>query len=241
DDVIDEGDLRRGRKSARTLWGNQASILAGDYLYATGVAKGLTLNNHEVNRVLQTACCRMIEGEMAQNLQNGNLKLIESEYMEIIRHKTASLIAAACRLSGLISGARPDQIEALEQVGLNLGMAFQVADDLLDYTAESERLGKRLGADLKEGKITLPLLHVLQECSSEENNLIARMVGSSEADERTLAKILELMTRHGSLRYAREAAAGFVERAKNQLSCFEPSAHKSALEVVADYVVSRDH
>ncbi|HET6464397.1 MAG TPA: polyprenyl synthetase family protein [Nitrospiria bacterium] len=241
DDVIDEGNLRRGKKTARTLWGNHASILVGDYLYATAVAHGLSLNNQEVNFGLQRACSQMIEGEMVQHVHNSDLAILESDYLRIIQHKTASLIAAACQLGGIVSGASPEQKECLYQFGQNLGIAFQVADDTLDYIAQTQRLGKTLGADLREGKVTLPLIHLLRNCSDEEKKRVTHTFRANDASEKRFDEILDLMHRHGSIEYAFSMAREYIQKSTGFLESFGPSVHKAAMEVVADYVVSRDH
>jgi octaprenyl-diphosphate synthase len=241
DDVMDEGNLRRGKKTVRMLWGNHASILVGDYLYATAVAHGLSLNIQEVNLVLQKACCQMIEGEMVQYARNSDLGIQEADYLRIIHKKTASLIAISCQLGGIVSGGSSEQTESLFQCGQNLGIAFQVADDTLDYIAQKQRLGKTLGADLREGKVTLPLIHLLQNCSQEEKKDVSRTFGLNNPSEKEFGQVLDLMHRHGSIEYAFSVARGYVERAMGFLAPFEPSVHKTALQVVADYVVSRDH
>ena len=241
DDVIDEGNLRRGKKTVRTLWGNHASILVGDYLYATAVAQGLSLNSQDVNLGLQKACSQMIEGEMVQHTHNSDLGILESDYLRIIQHKTASLMAASCHLGAIVSNGSPDQKEALYQFGQNLGIAFQVADDTLDYIAQKQRLGKTLGADLREGKVTLPLIHLLRNCSEEERKEVTHTFGLSDPTEKEFDQVLELMHRHGSIDYAFSVARCYIEKAKDFLVPFEPSVHKTALHVVADYVASRDH
>jgi octaprenyl-diphosphate synthase len=241
DDVIDQGEIRRGKKAVRSLWGNHASILVGDYLYSDAMALGLSLENTAVNLALLEACQRMIEGEVIQHSRHSDIGLTEEDYLRIIRSKTASLIAATCRLSGLIASVSPAQREALWDFGHNLGMAFQVADDTLDYVASGERLGKALGKDLDEGKITLPLLHLLQSCSPAERREIRRVIEGEGRPQIELTFIVELMHRYGSVQYATAVAHGFVGLAKARLAAFEDSPHKSALAVVADYVVSRDH
>ncbi|MEK6683225.1 MAG: polyprenyl synthetase family protein [Nitrospirota bacterium] len=241
DDVIDEGNLRRGKKTVRILWGDHASILVGDYLYATAGDLGLSLNSQEVNLVLQKACCQMIEGEMVQHAHNSDLGIQESDYLRIIQQKTASLIAVSCQLGGIVSGGSPEQKESLFQFGRNLGIAFQVADDTLDYIAQKQRLGKTLGADLREGKVTLPLIHLLQNCSQEEKKGVARTFGLNDPSEKEFGQVLDLMHRHGSIEYAFSVARSYIEKAMGFLAPFEPSVHKTALQIVADYVVSRDH
>lgn len=241
DDVIDEGKLRRGKKTARRLWGNRATILAGDFLYANAMGIGFSLQNHDVNYELQRACCRMIEGEMAQNIHNKDPEILESTYIHIIQNKTASLMEAACSLTAIVSGSSKLQKEALRNFGLYLGTAFQVADDTLDYTAREDQLGKTLGADLREGKVTLPLIHLLKNGSSEDRNRLLNLLGSEGVTEKELGEVIHLMRRHGSLEYSLATAKEYIEKAKSYLNRFEASNNKSALIAVADYVLTRDH
>lgn len=241
DDVIDQGDLRRGKKAVRAIWGNHASVLVGDYLYSQAMAQGLRLGRQAINDLLFDACCRMIEGEMIQHDNHGNLDLAEEAYLEIIKKKTASLISSTCELGAMIGSNSELVRRALREYGRYLGMAFQVADDTLDYVAEAGRLGKALGKDLQEGKITLPLLHAIRRGSDQERREIQQIVERGAPGENDLVKILALMDRHGSVQYAMGVAQGFVAEAKTWLAPFEDSPHKGALSVVADYVITRDH
>jgi octaprenyl-diphosphate synthase len=241
DDVIDQGEIRRGKKAVRALWGNHASILVGDYLYVNAATHGISLNIPEVNHALLGACRQMIEGEMIQHVHHSDLSVTDDEYLEIIRNKTASLISATCRLGAVVSEAPKAEREALTQFGLDLGTAFQVADDTLDYVAERDLLGKDLGTDLKEGKMTLPLLHLLKTCSEDERRKIRRIVKGNGSLNKEFGYVLALMQHYGSLQYAMEVARQYVNRAKTRLALFSESPHKKALEAVADYVVTRDH
>jgi octaprenyl-diphosphate synthase len=241
DDVIDQAEVRRGKKSAHTLWGNQASILVGDYLYTQAVSLALTLASQEVNTTLADACRLMTEGETFQLTQHGNLEVTEQDYLKVIQHKTASLLSATCRLGSIVSGLDPVQREALARFGLYLGIAYQLADDTLDYIADQELLGKSLGKDLNEGKITLPLLHLLSHCGELERTRVKNIVNADGISDRDLQEILVLMKRYGSIEYSLKKARETVEIAKKNLDLSPPSLHRQALSVVADYVVSRDH
>ena len=205
------------------------------------IANGLSLRKQEVNLALQKACSQMIEGEMIQHMHNSNINMLESDYIRVIRQKTASLIATASRLAGIVSEASPEQIESLYLFGLNIGIAFQLADDTLDYTAEKDRLGKTLGADLKDGKVTLPLIHLLRTCSEEEKAPVKGIFQMNGSSYEQFDQVLGLLHRHGSIQYTFDTAREYVEKAKGFLDVFEASPHKAALEVVADYVISRDH
>ena len=241
DDVIDQADVRRGKKSAHTLWGNQASILVGDYLYTQAVSCALSLASQEVNTVLAEACRLMTEGETLQLTHHGNLEVTEQEYLKVIQYKTAALLSATCRLGGIVSGLDLDKREALARFGLHLGIAYQLADDTLDYIADKDLLGKSLGKDLKEGKITLPLLHLLSNCPVRERERVKRILKMDRITERDLREILALMKRYGSIEYSLKKATESIEKAKKNLNFFPSSLHRQALFVVADYAVSRDH
>src|SRR5213080_5306759 len=172
DDVVDHADLRRGKTTARGLWGNQASILVGDYLYSKAICHIVGFHNQDVNEVLSEACRKMAEGEVLQLYYNGNPLITEFEYRRIVEYKTASLIAASCRIGAIIGNASADQQATLFRFGQHLGVAFQLADDTLDYAANGDRLGKSLGQDLRQGKATLPLLHLLQQCPDADKQMI---------------------------------------------------------------------
>lgn len=241
DDVIDEAEIRRGKRSARSIWGNQASILVGDYLYTQAMSCAVNLANQEVNTILAEACRVMTEGETLQLAHHGNLEVTEQEYMEVIRYKTAALLSAACRLGGLVGGLDSEQQEALSRFGLNLGIAYQLVDDTLDYIADQGLLGKPLGKDLNEGKITLPLIHLLAHCTPQERGNVKKIIKTDEITERDLKDILALMKHYGSIEYSLERARESVKIAKKNLDFSPPSPHRQALFIVADYAVSRDH
>ena len=241
DDVIDQADVRRGKKSAHTLWGNQASILVGDYLYTQAMSCALSLASQEINTVLAEACRLMTEGETLQLTHHGDLEVTEQEYLKVIQYKTAALLSATCRLGGIVSGLDLDKRESLARFGLHLGIAYQLADDTLDYIADKDLLGKSLGKDLKEGKITLPLLHLLSNCPGRERERVKGIIKMDGITERDLREILALMKRYGSIEYSLKKATESIEKAKKNLNFFPPSLHRQALFVVADYAVSRDH
>jgi octaprenyl-diphosphate synthase len=241
DDVIDQADVRRGKKSAHTLWGNQASILVGDFLYTQAVRLALGLASQAVNITLADACRLMTEGETLQLAHHGNLEITEQEYVNVIRYKTGALLSATCRLGGILSGLEEDDQESLAQFGLHLGIAYQLADDTLDYIANEDLLGKSLGKDLMEGKITLPLLHLINNCSGREREKVKAIVKADSISPEELQDILFLMKKNGSIDYALRKAIDSTEKAKKKLDFTLPSTHRQALCVVADYAVTRDH
>jgi octaprenyl-diphosphate synthase len=182
----------------------------------------------------------MAEGEVLQLYYNGNPLITESEYLRIIEHKTAGLIAASCQIGAIVGGATEAGQTALFQFGQYLGIAFQLADDTLDYAANGDRLGKTLGQDLRQGKATLPLLHLLQHCSEQDRQLIKDRMETRTLAESELLRILALMQAYGSISYSMGRAREFVASALRSLGQFEDSPSKRALSVVADYMVNRD-
>lgn len=240
DDVIDDAPIRRGNKTARMLWGNQASILVGDYLYTKAQCKIVSLHNHEINEVVAETTRRMTKGELAQLACNGDLNITEEDYLQIIINKTAALIAATCRMGAILGGCSSDDKDKIESFGWNLGIAFQLADDTLDYAANGEKLGKFIGKDLQEGKITLPLLYLLQRCSKDEASRIEKTIKLSDFTEENLNFILRLMREYGVIEYSLGKARVYVENAKKNLLPFKDSTPLQALFTVADYVVDRE-
>ncbi|TAJ34872.1 MAG: polyprenyl synthetase family protein [Nitrospirae bacterium] len=240
DDVVDDADLRRGRQTARKVWGNQVSILVGDYLYSKAICHIVSFHNQAINEVLSEACRKMAEGEVLQLYYNGNPQITESEYLRIVEYKTAGLIAASCRIGAIISGAPADKQAALFRFGQYLGTAFQLVDDTLDYAADGDRLGKSLGQDLRQGKVTLPLLHLLQHCPEQDQKMITDRMETRTLTEADLLRITTLMQESGSISYAMARAREFVAAANTDLALFEDSPPKRALSVVADYMVNRD-
>ena len=240
DDVVDEADIRRGRRTARKVWGNQISILVGDYLYSKAMAQIVEFRSHGMNEVLAEACTKMAEGEVLQLYYNGNPSMPESDYIKIVEHKTAGLIAAACRMGAILADASEEKQSALFRFGQYLGIAFQVADDTLDYNADGERLGKTLGQDLRQGKATLPLLHLLDHCSEQDRSMIKDRMETRTLSREDLERILGLMQDAGSLAYSIERAKTYVAAAQHELEAFEDSSARRALAVAADYMITRD-
>ena len=240
DDVLDEAALRRGRPTARRIWGNRASILAGDYLYSRAMHHIAAFKNHEVNDAMAMACRKLAEGEILQLCANRQPLLPESEYLRIVEYKTGALLAAGCKVGGLMGGVSPLQAEELHRFGLNLGIAFQLADDWLDYTANEKNLGKTLGQDLMQGMVTLPLIHVLPCLPDEDRRILVAKIERNTIEEDDLLQLTEHMHQHGSLRYTRARSREYIDAALSNLTTFEDSTAKRALIVVADYMVNRD-
>jgi octaprenyl-diphosphate synthase len=243
DDVVDDGDVRRGRDAARTVWGNAGSVLVGDYLYARALSLSVTLERLEIVRVLAGVVEEMSEGEVYQLSVCGDVDLSESVYLRIVERKTASLMSAACRLGGMLGRATARQVGALADYGRGVGIAFQVADDTLDYQADAEVFGKALGKDLDDGKLTLPLLYTLQRAApAERERLVAIVEADGHPDADAQAFVLSLMRRYGAIEDALSRARDFAAKAKTALAAaFPDGPDRQALLLLADYVVDRDH
>ncbi len=240
DDVLDEADIRRGEKTARRIWGNQASILVGDYLYSQAMALIASFHNHGINEVMADACRKMAEGEVLQLCANSQPDLTEAAYLKIVEYKTATLVAASCKVGAIVGGATEDEQMALFRFGMNLGMAFQLADDRLDYAADHARLGKSLGQDIRQGMITLPLLHLLQTVTTSDREWLKEKILSHSVDDRELHTILSLMKKQGSLAYATTRAREYIEAAASELVSFPDGPAKRSLAIVSCYMVNRD-
>ncbi len=240
DDVLDEATLRRGQLTARRIWGNRASILAGDYLYSRAMHHIAEFKNHAVNDAMAMACKRLAEGEILQLCANRQPLLSESEYLRIVEYKTGALLSAACKIGGLMGGVSPLQAEELYRFGLNVGIAFQLADDWLDYTANQENLGKTLGQDLMQGMVTLPLIHVLPCLPADNRRTLVAKIERNAVEAGDLLQLTAHMHQHGSLGYTRSRSREYIDAALLNLATFEDSPAKRALIVVADYMVNRD-
>jgi len=240
DDVVDSAVLRRGQESANAVWGNEASVLVGDFLFAKSFSIMVRAGNLEILRTLSDATTMMAEGEVQQLINTCDLDMDEERYLDVIRNKTAILIAAACRVGALLGNAPIEQEEALAAFGMDLGIAFQLMDDALDYVADEAEFGKAQGHDLEEGKMTLPLIHALRQCSAVERGRVAEIVEEEPLTDGGLQYVLDLISRYGGIEYTRERAAQLVAGAKQRLKLFADSRDRVALEAVADYVVNRN-
>jgi len=240
DDVVDDAEIRRGRQTARKVWGNQISILVGDYLYSKAMCQVVEFRSQGINEVLAEACKKMAEGEVLQLYYNGNPDIPETDYIKIVEHKTAGLIAASCRMGAILADASDAQQEALFRFGQYVGIAFQVADDTLDYTANGDSLGKTLGQDFRQGKATLPLLHLLHHCSDADRQMIKDRMETRTLAGDDLERLIHLMQEYGSIAYALDRAQAYIAAAQRELNLFEESTAKRALSVAAEYMGARD-
>jgi octaprenyl-diphosphate synthase len=240
DDIIDGADLRRGRLAVHSRWGNDITVLLGDYLYIKSMAMALTQDSLEIIRLLCDVTLRMIEGELYQLTKTGDVDITEEEHFEIIRRKTAFLFGGCAQIGGMLGGVTPEQQIALRDYGFNLGIAFQLVDDLLDYTADAAALGKPVGGDLREGKVTLPIIRLLQRGGEEADRLIRRCVDERSVSPEQWRDILRLLHEHRTTELAYSTALEYASQAKTCLAAFPPSQEREALQALTDYVVSRD-
>jgi octaprenyl-diphosphate synthase len=240
DDIIDDADVRRGQKSVHSRWGNDVTVLAGDFLYIKSMAMALTQDTLEVVRLLCDVTLRMIEGEIYQLTKNGVVDLTEDEHFEIIRRKTAYLFAGCAQIGGMLGEAGEARELELREYGFNLGIMFQVIDDLLDFTGEAETVGKPIGGDLREGKVTLPIIHLLKHGGPEAGALVRDVVEQRHVTPEDWARLKALLGEHRSIEYAYSRALEFGEAAKRHLKVFPDSPERDALMGLADYVLYRD-
>ena len=240
DDVVDEAKIRRGRSSANSLWGNQASILVGDYLYSKALYHAVRLQNQRVMDVLSETTTTMSEGEVLQLMQIQNAEITEADYFRLVECKTGVLISASCRLGAIISKAPISQEDALTAYGKKLGLAFQITDDTLDYAADQRQLGKVLGKDLDEGKVTLPLIYLIRKADPEEKEHIRSILLADTVSEDDLTYTLGLMEKYGAVDEALNLAQLLSNESKAALAVFPESMPRQALMALADYVVQRE-
>ncbi|HEY3885043.1 MAG TPA: polyprenyl synthetase family protein [Vicinamibacterales bacterium] len=240
DDIIDGADLRRGRLAVHSRWGNDITVLLGDYLYIKSMAMALTQDSLEIIRLLCDVTLRMIEGELYQLTKTGDVDITGDEHFEIIRRKTAYLFGGCAEIGGMLGTVTPDQQAALREFGFNLGIAFQLVDDLLDYTADQTALGKPVGGDLREGKVTLPIIYLLQRGGAEADQLIRAVVAERTVDGDQWREINRMLREARAPQQAYSRALEYASRAKAALDMFPPTRERDALVALTDYVLSRD-
>jgi len=238
DDVVDESGLRRGRRSANALFGNAASVLVGDFLYSRSFQMMVELGRAEVMAVLAETTNRIAEGEVMQLMHVHNPEVDEAAYRRVIERKTAVLFEAAGRLGAILADAAPAAADALARYGRELGFAFQLADDWLDYVADADALGKNLGDDLAEGKATLPLIRALATVDAKERETLRRAL--INGDVSALPEVRRIIEHSGALDYARAAAEAHANAALAALNALPDSPEREALAAVARYAIERD-
>jgi octaprenyl-diphosphate synthase len=239
DDVVDESARRRGRPTANLLWDNKSSVLVGDYLFARAFQLMVETGSLRVLAILSDAAATIAEGEVLQLTAAASLRTTEAVYMQVIRGKTAALFAAATEVGGVIAGAPEDQVAALREYGDALGMSFQIADDLLDYGGLSARLGKDVGDDFRERKMSLPVIRAVAAADAEERAFWERVIEAGDQRPGDLDRALALMDRHGSLESARATALALAARATAALGPLPDRPIRRRLSEVAEFVVAR--
>ncbi|UCF87648.1 MAG: polyprenyl synthetase family protein [Nitrospiraceae bacterium] len=244
DDIVDGADMRRGEPTAHSLWGSQVVVLVGDYLYSNALRLINSLESQKIMDAFTQATAMMSEGELIQlskkeQTTKGNFTISEEDYIKIIVGKTAILMSASCKGGAVIGNANQEQENALTTFGLKFGMAFQIADDILDYMAEENILGKNLGKDIKEGKITLPLIYLLRDASEKEVKKVKSVIQSEKLTDSDLSCILELLEKYRSIKQAYTKAQNILEEAKGKLDIFEDSHEKASLLTISDYALTR--
>lgn len=240
DDVVDGAAMRRGRQVAHSRWEASAVVLTGDFLLARSLSLAAMTGQPRVIDVIAGITEDMSQGEIEQMLNKGRTDLTRDEYMDVIRRKTAVLIQGACRTGAMVANASDAGIEALSDYGYHLGVAFQMADDLLDYTATADTLGKNPGADLREGKLTLPLILALERADEQDRKQIVSQIGSTDVSLESFTDLVDRLHHYNAIADTQEFAAGHVTRAKACLEMFEASPPREILGLLADYSIARN-
>ncbi|WP_243370644.1 polyprenyl synthetase family protein [Geotalea sp. SG265] len=239
DDVVDNANLRRGIASANTLWGNEASVLVGDFLFSKSFSLMVADGDLNILKILSGATTIIAEGEVLQLICTSDLNLTLERYVEVVKAKTAILLSAACQAGAVLGQASPRHEAALKEFGMDLGIAFQLMDDTLDYVASEEQFGKSIGHDLEEGKITLPLIHTLERCTAEERKQIGAIIEKDLLEDHDFSTVLQLVEKYDGINHTVAVANEFVTRCKSHLEVFPTSPEKDALLGLAEYVLTR--
>jgi len=239
DDLVDDASMRRGAPAAHTVYGNETAVLVGDFLLARGLSIAADTDEPRIIKVISEITENMSQGEIHQLARKGMLDLSEAEYMDIIRSKTAVLFQGACRISAILADASPEKENLLASYGYHLGMAFQMVDDLLDYTFDSDKLGKNVGADLKEGKLTLPVIKALSESTPDDRKLMQKIVQNEGFTDKEFDWLAQKIESYGGIQYAQDIASNHIKDACQALAAFPPSPTRDILGDIAQYALER--
>ena len=239
DDLVDDSEVRRGRKTANKIWGNEASVLGGDFFYSRAFGMIAKIDQSEVTRILADASNAIAEGELLELMHAGQVELDEDRYLTIIEGKTAKLFEASCEATARIEGASDECTRALAGFGRLLGAAFQIADDAIDYLEDNPEADKSVGDDLAGGRLTLPYIYALREAPEEDREFLRSVVQSGKREH--IGEVCEIMRRSGAIDYARKRAWEFAQRAQSHLNTLNPSPWRDALEGVTEFSVSRKY
>jgi octaprenyl-diphosphate synthase len=239
DDVVDRAEMRRGSESANSIWGNEACVLVGDFLFTKCFSLMVEIGHWKILQTISKATTIMAEGELEELIRTNDLSLNEEGYLSIITRKTAFLISAATQIGALLGNVSVEKEEALSLFGMDMGIAFQLIDDKLDYTSKREETGKEIGKDLQEGKITLPLIYALKHCTKVERQTIQKIVESHPITKKDYFRIMEIIDCYEGFQYTSIRAKDYIDQAKCRLSLFPDSKEKETLCSLADYVLER--
>ena len=239
DDIIDDAVLRRGKTVAHSVYGNAVTVLVGDFLLARALAICADSGKIKVIHIISELTENMSTGEVHQLMRKGDVSITEDEYLEVIRRKTAVLFQAACTVSAVIADAPAEKEKALSDYGYNLGLAFQMVDDLFDYTKATADLGKEVGADLREGKLTLPVIQALKQANPSERDQMVNIIKNEDFTVDEFNTLVDLLKKNEGIEYTVQKAADHIEKAKENLAVFEPSKIRDTLYDIADYALAR--
>lgn len=240
DDIIDNSNTRRGQESVHTKWGPNITVLLGDYLYIKTISNSLKSRHRQIVQILTDVSSKMIGGELNEYYVSWNLDIDEHNYLDIINEKTASLFSASCQIGGILGNAQDKKEKILADFGTNLGMTFQIIDDLLDYSGDKKTMGKPVLSDLREGRITLPLIYTLQNDGKKNRSRILDLLKKKELDKSSLEEILHTVQSNGALDYTYRKAEEFSIYSKELLQQLPPSVHRDALSLFPDYILYRN-
>jgi octaprenyl-diphosphate synthase len=241
DDIIDEALTRRGRRSVNSRWGNDITVLLGDFLYTKSMSMALSQDNLRILRLLSDVTLRMIEGELLEIENNADLEVSEAQHMDIIRRKTADLFSACMSIGGMLGEVGEERLHALASYGLNLGICFQMVDDILDFTADEKVLGKPVNNDLREGKLTLPVIYLLRRAGLPGAEAVTAVLADRGFGRVSREELLRLAREHGAIEEARALAERYAAAARQDLQGFERSPFREALQALPDFILARDH
>ena len=240
DDVVDGASIRRGKPVAHSIWGAPVTVLVGDFLLARALSIASETQNPKIIKVIAEITESMCQGEILQLVKKGDIHLTEAEYMDVIKRKTGFLIQGACQTGAILAGASAETENKLSKYGYHIGIVFQIADDLLDYTAKTSVLGKSVGADLKEGKLTLPVIYTLAHTNPKDRAWMEDLITRKDFSADEFETLIKLIKDTGGIRYCREVAENHIDQAKNIIRSFPSSQTSETLIMIADYTLNRN-
>ncbi len=240
DDVVDNAGTRRGASTVNTVWGNEPSVLVGDFLYSKSFELMSRQGNHEILKIISQATTALSEGEILEIIKTAKIDTTEKDYFDIIGNKTAILFSAACEIGAILGNVPATQRNSLKNFGYKLGIAFQLRDDILDYTSYDEVLGKHVGTDLKEGKITLPLIHALKPATERERLSVEKIIHKKTISQKDFEWVSKFINKYNGMRHASATTEKYLDEAKKHLNQFPASRYKDALLSLADSMLKRE-